>query len=179
MPGRDTRRRGTRPEVVGLLPILLLLLASHAASAQGRIERVAAGGSTVEQALTQAAALAETKLSEPACREIFSDFRDTQGRTLQGALDGLGRSGNDYLRGLVFYEGYGRPVCDSREIVAYTSPGSRAVFLCGPQFVEKTHRDPGLAAALLIHEELHSLGLGENPPSSREITARVVARCGK
>jgi hypothetical protein len=35
------------------------------------------------------------------------------------------------------------------------------------------------ADVLLIHEMLHSLGLGENPPSSREITEHVVARCGK
>jgi hypothetical protein len=33
------------------------------------------------------------------------------------------------------------------------------------------------AEALLIHEMLHSLGLGENPPTSHQITARVRARC--
>jgi hypothetical protein len=30
---------------------------------------------------------------------------------------------------------------------------------------------------LIIHEMLHTLGLGENPPSSREITQRVTERC--
>jgi hypothetical protein len=35
------------------------------------------------------------------------------------------------------------------------------------------------AEALVIHEMLHSLGLGENPPPSDEITARVRARCGE
>jgi hypothetical protein len=34
------------------------------------------------------------------------------------------------------------------------------------------------AAVLLIHELLHAIGLGENPPASEAITARVVARCG-
>jgi len=29
----------------------------------------------------------------------------------------------------------------------------------------------------IIHEMLHTLGLGENPPSSREITQRVNERC--
>jgi hypothetical protein len=31
--------------------------------------------------------------------------------------------------------------------------------------------------AVIIHEMLHSLGLGENPPSSKEITLRVMQRC--
>jgi hypothetical protein len=37
---------------------------------------------------------------------------------------------------------------------------------------------PEEAEAALIHEMLHTLGLGENPPRSRDITARVRARCG-
>ena len=32
--------------------------------------------------------------------------------------------------------------------------------------------------AILIHEALHSLGLGEDPPSSDYITERIRARCG-
>jgi hypothetical protein len=35
------------------------------------------------------------------------------------------------------------------------------------------------AEAIVIHEWLHSLGLGENPPSSDYITTRVRARCGE
>ena len=30
----------------------------------------------------------------------------------------------------------------------------------------------------IIHEMLHSLGLGENPPESVAITAQVLKRCG-
>ena len=38
--------------------------------------------------------------------------------------------------------------------------------------------EPGESAeAALIHESLHSLGLGENPPTSSEITSRVISRC--
>jgi hypothetical protein len=33
--------------------------------------------------------------------------------------------------------------------------------------------------ASLIHEVLHTLGLGENPPSSAEITERVLRHCGE
>jgi hypothetical protein len=39
--------------------------------------------------------------------------------------------------------------------------------------------DPPLAEAIIIHEALHTLGLREDPPSSREITRRVVKRCGR
>jgi len=35
-----------------------------------------------------------------------------------------------------------------------------------------------VAEAVIIHETLHSLGLGENPPTSDEITRRVFSRCG-
>jgi len=38
--------------------------------------------------------------------------------------------------------------------------------------------DPGFATNVVIHEMLHALGLGENPPTSEEITRQVVKRCG-
>ena len=37
--------------------------------------------------------------------------------------------------------------------------------------------NPSQTEAYLIHEALHSLGLGENPPSPKEITGRVLAMC--
>jgi hypothetical protein len=126
-----------------------------------------------------AAEAAEEKLAHTECRQVFADFRGLRGETIQSTLDALGEDALSHLARLDFYDGRGRRPCDEREIVAFTSPGSRAVFLCPAQFFEKTHREPGLAAVLLIHEELHALGLGENPPSSRAITAAVIARCGK
>jgi hypothetical protein len=38
-------------------------------------------------------------------------------------------------------------------------------------------RNPVHIAALLIHEMMHTLGLGENPPNAEAITARVLERC--
>ena len=38
-------------------------------------------------------------------------------------------------------------------------------------------RNPREAEAMIIHELLHTLGLGENPPTSIEITRRVESRC--
>jgi hypothetical protein len=179
MPGRD-RKPARIGVAVLLLPFLPLVAAPASAGPAGRLVPAASGGSDVEWALEQARRLASEKLSEPSCRQIFSEFADLEGRPLGDRLSELGHDGSSYLtERVLFYNGNGRPACATREQVAFTSPGSAVVFVCSAQFVEKTHRDPGLAAALLIHEELHSLGLGENPPSSKEITARVIARCGK
>ena len=179
MSGRDERGRWIGLRILLFLGLALLPLSARGEPV-GRIIPSPSGGSDVEWALAKASALAESKLQASACREIFSGFRDSRGRPLAEALEAAGSDGIGYLRRrLVFYNGYGRAACATRDTIAFTSPGSAVVFVCSQQFVEKTHRDPGLAAVLLIHEELHSLGLGENPPSSKEITARVIARCGK
>ena len=52
---------------------------------------------------------------------------------------------------------------------AYSGPAER--------FRKHAERDPWTAENWVIHEMLHTLGLGENPPSSREITQRVNERC--
>jgi hypothetical protein len=44
--------------------------------------------------------------------------------------------------------------------------------------VRQAERSARYAEAVLIHEALHSLGLGENPPLSDYITERIQARCG-
>jgi hypothetical protein len=49
------------------------------------------------------------------------------------------------------------------------------VFVCIAPFAEQR---PGIRENTLIHEMLHSLGLGENPPSSGEINGQVMRRCG-
>ena len=121
---------------------------------------------------------AARRLQTPACSRIFGDFKDAGGRTLQANLDALELSGPGYLSQIGFYTGQGRVHCLNEGTFAITFPGSRAVWVC-PQFAVKQKRDPGLAEAVLIHEALHSLGLRENPPSSTEITAAVVARCGR
>ena len=51
------------------------------------------------------------------------------------------------------------------------------MYLCGRQFALVDGNNPSQTEASLIHEELHSLGLGENPPNPKEITARVLAMC--
>jgi hypothetical protein len=180
MPGRDGRSR-TR----GIVPILtvLLLLKPERAVSGADIPRVEVGDpaalSGLNEQVSRAVRDARAKLSGSCCALIFSDYRDSSGRTLQENLDRAGRTGGDYLEWLNFYNGAGKARCADRGTLASTSPGSRVVYLCSPQFAEKQHREPGLAAALIIHEELHSLGLAENPPSSQAITAQVISRCGR
>ena len=180
MSGRDARCRKQR--IVPILSLLLILQAQDALHAAD-VPRVEVGDpaalSGLNELVSQAVQDAQSKLSESACSQIFSDYRDAAGRTLQANLDALGRTGQDYFAWLNFYDGYGLSRCADRGTLASTSPGSRNVYICSPQFREKQHREPGLAAALIIHEELHSLGLTENPPSSQAITAQVISRCGR
>ena len=49
--------------------------------------------------------------------------------------------------------------------------------LCVGEVKRTWQKGPRHTAARFIHEMLHTLGLGENPPSPREITDRVLAAC--
>jgi len=174
---RDERSRHRRFGTLFVLALIIGVEEAFAADAAGSAE--AAGASALPSVVLRAVRDAAEKLSSPACREVFSDFRDAEGNLLQKKLDALEVSGADYLGWARFFDGQGKSICESREILAATNPGSRVIFVCTAQFSLVAHREPGLAAALIIHEELHSLGLGERPPDSKAITAQVIARCGK
>jgi hypothetical protein len=180
MSGRDARSRNRR--IVPIVTLLLTLKAGGSLSG-AEVPRVEVGDpaalSGLNALVSRAVRDARSKLGGFPCSLIFSDYRDSTGRTLQENLDALGRTGVGYLEWLNFYDGAGKARCADRGTLASTSPGSRVVYVCSPQFTERQHRDPGFAAALVIHEELHSLGLAENPPSSQAITAQVVSRCGR
>lgn len=139
--------------------------------------RVRVPDNEAAQALQRALLGADRRLTEPTCREVLTDFGDSAGRTLKEVLDASGASARTYLRWIVFSDGRDPGACRSKETLAVTVPGSRVVFICPHQFVEAVRGNPEEAEAALIHEMLHSLGLGENPPSSREITKRVLSRC--
>lgn len=127
----------------------------------------------VRRALTRAS----RTLTKPECQRIYQEFNDAAGRPLQEGLDAVAKSGQAYLASLLFYDGSAQPGCRSQHTFAVTQPGSRVVSVCTTQFTELMGRKPRLAASVLIHEQLHALGLGENPPTSAEITARVTMRC--
>ena len=161
--------------------LVLLVLATSVGVAEPKaapgMTRVRLGGrydaGTVQHSLDRARA----RLEQPACQRLFTDFQDASGRPLQDVLDRAGKSGAEHLGTLLFYDGSGQPRCRTPRTLAFTWVGSQVVLVCAQQFAEAARRDPFLADAALIHESLHSLGLGENPPSSSEITSRVISRC--
>jgi hypothetical protein len=131
------------------------------------------------EAVSKAVQGATLKLQEQQCNQIFSDFRDGEGRTLQQNLQARGETGQSFLLWLIFYNGDSEGVCRESHTMAATNPGARIIHICPNQFILARFATPGYAAALIIHEELHALGLKENPPSSREITVGVISRCGQ
>ena len=180
--GSIGRKRG----VLRSLAFLVTLVCSGAASrearaADGTLEsapfRVRIPNNEVAQAVARALAGADRLLAEAACQEVLTDFHDASARTLKEVLDTNDVSARGYLRWIVFSDGRGFRACSSKASLAVTEPGSRVVFICPTAFVEAAWDNPRDAEATLIHEMLHSLGLGENPPSSRDITRRVRARC--
>jgi hypothetical protein len=178
MGRRDDRVRSVR--LAAVLALFFLLPVEDGEAGEGRLEvGDLPSRSLLESVLSTAVRDASSRLSVPSCQQIFADFRDAAGHTLREKLDALGTTGQSYLDLLVFYDGHGMARCQDRHTFASTSPGSRVIYICAPQFREKQRRDPGLAAAMIIHEALHSLGLGENPPASKEITAGIVSRCGR
>jgi hypothetical protein len=179
MPCRDRNRPRIPSRHTTVLLVLLPAVLSHHLHAEVPLRLDGHPGTAAEWALAVAVRKAEKKLSDPSCSLVFADFQNFEGRPLQEVLEDLGQNGLAFFRGLAYVDGFGANSCRNREVLATTWLGSRTVIICSPQFVQRVHREPGLAAAILIHEELHSLGLGENPPSNKEITQRVIQRCGK
>ncbi len=170
-----------RGRVAGLGTAAFFALALGAAAQTNNLDRVSILGvknSILEAAANDAVTLALKKLADPRCQRVFTDFRDQAGHPLQKRLDSLGHTGAGFLHILRFANGVGLLPCQSRGVLAATTPLSHVIFLCGTQFFERQRLDPEYGAALVIHETLHALGLGENPPASNEITMGVIARCG-
>lgn len=129
---------------------------------------------TVESVLP----IARRKLMGADCRRIFLEFRDGSGRPLLRNLEAIGKIPPEHLMGLAFRDGSAFHMCRRPGVLAASLPGESVVQLCSPRFQEVARRSPSYAAVILIHEQLHALGLEENPPSSEEITYRVALRCG-
>ena len=163
--------QATKRERIGAWLAAAFLLAGDTAAAR---DGSAPKHDVVVLAAVQAA---RAKLRTAGCRAIFTDFTDSSGRTLQERLDALQESGESYLERLNFVNGQSDGRCSRRKTLAYTSPGSRVVYFCGRKLADRVHTNRDFAAVIVLHEELHSLGLEENPPSSEEITRRVMARC--
>jgi hypothetical protein len=159
----------------------LALCAAHAAEGGHgpkpplRIRVPDAAGMAVRRALISA----RQRLGTGHCRDVLSAF-ESAGRKppLTEVLEHLGRTLEQHLDTLIFDDGSGRARCASPAILAFTRPGSDTIYICASQFKNAVRSDPAYAEMILIHELLHTLGLGENPPTSLDITARVTERCG-
>jgi hypothetical protein len=115
-------------------------------------------------------------LARPRCRTLLTDFSDPTGRPLADRLAGLGIDIQTYLTWVVFIDDTHHPACVTG-VLAVMVPGSRVVRLCTTEIKRARQQDSPQIVAAFIHEMLHTLGLAENPPSSNEITKRVLARC--
>jgi hypothetical protein len=122
---------------------------------------------------------AARRIGQPRCSSLLTDFKDAQGRPLVERLGASGMDASTYIRELRFVDGWALTQCHANTYtVAVTQPGSRVIYVCGARFSDSYQRATLAADAIVIHEFLHSLGLGEDPPSSEEISWRVKQRCG-
>ena len=131
----------------------------------------------VRDAVVRSLSGAAEWLEAAKCQALLSEFTDLHERALKERLAEFGVTLADYLRLLVFEDGERRRPCEPPGVLAFTSPNSRIVRVCGRAFVRAWQREPQEGRAAIIHEVLHSLGLGENPPAPRYITYRVKQLC--
>jgi hypothetical protein len=132
--------------------------------------------STTRLAAERAIRAAMERLDRVECAAVLSDFKDGNDRTLRERLAALGQTPRSYLQGITYRESFDRR-CQDPTRLAFTYVGSGEVLICGTQFWQTYQRNPSYVEALIIHEMMHTLGLRENPPSSAEISARVLERC--
>jgi hypothetical protein len=121
---------------------------------------------------------AAVRLAHPGCQDLFADFADESGQVLATKLVAIRKSPADAFGLLRFHDDRGAPQCWGRRALAFTEAGSWLIRLCGEEFRRAFQRNRTATEIIVIHEFLHALGLGENPPTSQAITAQVSLRCG-
>lgn len=122
---------------------------------------------------------ASTRLEHAECQRIFTDFKDTTGRPLLKNLRASGLSATAYLFSHVLFveDSEARQCRRGPVIAAFTAPGESVVRICGPSLSTTIDRSTSAAELLVLHELLHTLGLGENPPTPADITRQLRLRC--
>jgi hypothetical protein len=155
----------------------LLILPADSASA-GPVPALlgAPSGGSLAMYVSGTARSVMAKLKRPECLAVLSDFRDGQDHLLKENLEDLRMTAPEFFASLTFVDGSHGDFC-GRNVLAVTSPGNHVIAICTPAFTRFRFENPRLAASVLIHEMLHALGLGENPPSSLDITRQVRRRC--
>jgi hypothetical protein len=127
-------------------------------------------------AVAQAREGAARRLEDAGCQRVLSDFQDAKGRPLKDKLQEWAVEPAEYLRMIPFVDGSGESRCHRKDVMLVCVPNVPRVRVC-PAFAAVQRLRPADASIMVIHEVLHTLGLGEDPPTSAEITQRVEARC--
>jgi hypothetical protein len=154
-------------------------LCPDARGAEGVPEFVGRVDPVVKAAVTRAFAIALERLGHERCLQVFSEFNDGAGRPLTENLEALNLTATSQLTSLRVADGANEKTCADPGVLAYTHPGASTISVCGHRFASLGRANPRLASALILHEQLHSLGLRENPPESQQITASVLRGCGR
>jgi hypothetical protein len=116
------------------------------------------------------------RLHAPECQMVLTDFTDAKGRSLQDNLAAFALPPDEFLAVLPLLDGSERPLCKGNQSHLLTTAGVPRILVCR-SFLKAVYQERVMAEVYLIHELLHTLGLGENPPSSQDITRQVVRRC--
>lgn len=127
-------------------------------------------------ALAQALRGAARRLTREECQGLLDEFTDTSGQPLRAPLAAQAMDVKEYLGRVLFYDAPA-DTCQEQMLAGTAAAGSRVIRVCGRRFARTVTESANHAEAIVIHEMLHSLGLGENPPTSDYITSRVMERC--
>ena len=147
---------------------MVLLVAAFAGGGSGAWPLVRIPDPVAAAAARAALDGAQRWAGEPRCETVVEEFGLP---APQGGLRGQLES--------IFFMDDSRDRACRTGIMAFTAPGTRVVHICAEELKKNWRERPDDTKAAFIHEALHTLGLGENPPSSREITKRVLARCAR
>lgn len=175
---REPVRGASRPSFVAALLVSILTVGAPPVAAESSLTALADPrlGPIVLRTVERAA----ERFGNPGCAALLHDFTDLRsGQPLADTLAATGRTASTFLGSLHFVDADQMSQCRRRPAYAWVPVGSDVVFVCRSRFVALAKKDEWLAGNVLVHEALHSLGLGENPPSSEEITLTVVRRCGR
>jgi hypothetical protein len=162
---------------IAVLTLTIALQAQTSQHQQTHWSRIYVDDVYVRDAVDRTLWKAAESLQAPKCQTLLTEFSDQRGRALTERLGELKMSLAEYMDAIIVQDGERHPRCGHEGVLAFTAAGSRIIYVCGRAFTRVAQRDAEEAKATLVHELLHSLGLGENPPSSRYITYRVKELC--
>jgi hypothetical protein len=120
---------------------------------------------------------ARSRLRVAACEGLVDEFKDPLGVPLRTRLEDQRTTLDARLQAIRFVDASESAQCRSAASLAFAVRDSLVVYVCPRVMARAQLREPARVQAVVIHELLHTIGLGENPPTSSHITARVEARC--